>query len=353
MIATSNRAAAASAVEDSGPTTHAVTQERYGAPDVLILSRQPTPLPGPGEVVVGVHAASVNARDWHIMRGEPRLARFLDRSTFAARRPRVPTRGTDLAGVVEAVGEGVTQWRPGDAVFGEGIGTFAEHARAPADQLAAIPDGVTFEEAAALPLAATTAMLCVTAAQPRPGSRVLINGASGGVGTFAVQLAKHLQLHVTAVVSPRNTELARELGADRVIDYTSTDFTDEGHQYDVVIDLVGNRRLSALRQVVSPGGALVLSGGGVSGTGRTVGPLRLLIGATATARFLPFQLLTPQASPTTELLEQIGELVAAKEITPIIDRRFPMEQAPDAIRYLETEHAKAKVVITLGLARSD
>jgi NADPH:quinone reductase-like Zn-dependent oxidoreductase len=254
---------------------------------------------------------------------------------------------------VEVVGEGVTRWRPGDAVFGEGIGAFAEHARVPVNQLAALPDGVSFEEAAALPLAATTALLCVTAAQPPPGSQALINGASGGVGTFAVQLAKHLQLHVTAVVSSRNTELARRLGADRVIDYASSDFTDDDHQYDVVIDLVGNRRLRALRQVVNPGGALVLSGGGVSGTGRTVGPLRLLIGATATARFLPFQVLTPQASPTTELLEQIGELVAAREVTPVIDRRFPLEQAPDAIRYLETEHAKAKVVITPGRARSE
>ncbi len=348
MDATPSRAVAALAVEDTGPTTRAVTQQRYGAPHVLTLTRQPMPLPGPGEVVVGVHAASVNARDWHLMRGEPRLARLLDRSAFAARRPRVPTRGTDLAGVVEAVGKGVTRWRPGDAVFGEGIGAFAEHAVAPAHQLAALPDGVTFEEAAALPLAATTAMLCVTAAQPRPGSQVLINGASGGVGTFAVQLAKHLQLHVTAVVSPRNTELARRLGADRVIDYTASDFTGDDHQYDVVIDLVGNRRLRALRQVVNPRGALVLSGGGVSGTGRTVGPLRLLIEAAATARFLPFQVLTPQASPTTEVLEQIGELVAAQEITPIIDRRFPMEQAPEALHYLETEHATAKVVITFA-----
>jgi NADPH:quinone reductase-like Zn-dependent oxidoreductase len=348
MNATSRRAAAARAVEDTGRTTRAVAQQRYGAPDVLTLTRRPMPLPGPGEVVVAVHAASVNARDWHIMRGEPRLARLLDRSTFGARRPRVATRGTDLAGVVEAVGEGVTRWRPGDEVFGEGIGSFAGHARAPAHQLAAVPDGVTFEEAAALPLAATTAMLCVTAAQPAPGSQVLINGASGGVGTFAVQLAKHLQLHVTAVVSPRNTELARKLGADRVIDYTSSDFTDGDRQYDVVIDLVGNRRLRALRQAVKPGGALVLSGGGVSGHGRIVGPLRLLIGATATARFLHFQVLTPQASPTTALLEQIGELVAAKEITPIIDRRFPLEQTADAIRYLETEHAKAKVVLSLA-----
>jgi NADPH:quinone reductase-like Zn-dependent oxidoreductase len=335
-------------VEHADPTTRAVTQHRYGPPDVLTLTRRPMPVPGPGEVVVDVHAASVNARDWHIMRGEPRLARILDPSAFGLRRPRIPTRGTDLAGVVESVGAAVTRWRPGDAVFGEGVGTCAEHAVASADHLAAVPDRVSFEQAAALPLAATTAMLCVTAAQPRSGSHVLINGASGGVGTFAVQLARSMQLHVTAVVSPRNVKLAEELGADHTFDYTSGDFTDDDQQYDVVVDLVGNRRLGSLRRVVRPGGALVLSGGGVSGAGRTVGPLRLLMGATAAARFLPFHVLTPQATPDTGMLTKIGELVATGQIRPVIDRRFPLEATADAIRYLETEHAKAKVVITIG-----
>jgi NADPH:quinone reductase-like Zn-dependent oxidoreductase len=176
---------------------------------------------------------------------------------------------------------------------------------------------------------------------------VLINGASGGVGTFAVQLARHLQHHVTAVVSPRNAALAAELGANRIIDYTSSDFTDDDLQYDLVIDLVGNRRLAELRRIIRPGGALVLSGGGVSGDGRTVGPLKLLIGATAAARFLPFQVLTPQASPTSELLTQLGKLVATGRIRPIIDRRFTLEETADAIRYLETEHATAKVLITI------
>jgi NADPH:quinone reductase-like Zn-dependent oxidoreductase len=341
------RPPAAADVDGADGTTRAVTQQRYGPPGVLTLTRRPKPRPGPGEVVVRVHVAAVNARDWHMMRGEPRLARLLDRSAFAARRPRVPTRGTDMAGVVEAVGPDVTRWQPGDAVFGEGVGTFAEHALAPADQLAAVPDGVSFEQAAALPLAASTAMMCLTAAEPRPASHVLINGASGGVGTFAVQLARHLQHHVTAVVSPRNAALAAELGANRIIDYTSSDFTDDDLQYDLVIDLVGNRRLAELRRIIRPGGALVLSGGGVSGDGRTVGPLKLLIGATAAARFLPFQVLTPQASPTSELLTQLGKLVATGRIRPIIDRRFPLEETADAIRYLETEHATAKVLITI------
>jgi NADPH:quinone reductase-like Zn-dependent oxidoreductase len=325
----------------------AVTQQRYGGPDVLTMSQVRAPQPGPGEVVVQVRAASVNARDWHIMRGEPRLARLLDRAAFALRRPRVATRGTDLAGIVESVGTDVTQWQPGDCVFGEGQGTFAECAIASAERLAAIPDGVSFEHAAALPLAATTALLCLAAASAELGSEVLINGASGGVGTFAVQLAKNQGLQVTAVVSPRNANLARELGADRIIDHTSCDFTRLGRRYDVVIDLVGNRRLSALHRVVRPTGALVLSGGGVSGQGRMVGALRLLVGAAAVARFLPFRVLTPRSSPDSQVLSRIGELVAAGEVRAAIDRRFPLDRTADALRYLETEHASAKVVITL------
>lgn len=328
-------------------TTLAITQSRYGSPDALSLTRGPTPRLDPDQVLVRVHAASVNARDWHIMRGEPTLARLLDRKSFSLRGPRDATRGTDVAGVVQAVGSDVTAWRPGDAVFGEGTGTFAEHAVASTDQLATLPTGMTFEHAAALPLAGTTALLCVTAPNPAPGSHVLINGASGGVGTLAVQLAKSMEVHVTAVVSPRNLRLAKTLGADRVIDYTSSDFTDQGRQYDVVIDLVGNHRLRALRRVVRAGGALVLSGGGTSGSGRTVGPMRLLMGAAVAARFLPFRVLTPEARPTTAGLGRIAELVAAGDLRPVIDRTVPLMGTPAAIRYLETEHARAKVVITV------
>jgi len=240
----------------------------------------------------------------------------------------------------------VTRWQPGDAVFGEGVGTLAEHAVARADQLAAIPNGVTFEQAAALPLAASAAHLCVSAADPDPGSSILINGASGGVGTFAIQMAKSRQMHVTAVVSARNTELARRLGADQTIDYTRHDFTRDHGQYHVVLDLVGNRGLRELRTVVLPDGALVLSGGGVSGKGRVIGPMRLLIWAPMSARFSGLRVLTPQARPNTLLLEQVADLVASEQVTPVIDRCFSLEETAEAIRYLETRHASAKVVIS-------
>ncbi len=331
------------------PTTgRAVTQSRYGGPEVLELTRLPRPGPGPGQVLVRVHAASVNARDWHVMRGEPRLARLMDRTVFAARRPRLATRGTDLAGVVVAVGADVTRWKPGDAVFGEGIGTFAEYALASADQLAAVPAGTPLVQAATLPLAATTALLCLDEAGLTPGGDVLVNGASGGVGTFAVQLAKVMGLHVTAVVSTRNVPLARSLGADEVVDYTVTDFTRTGRAYGAVVDLVGNRRLRELRRAVRPGGRLVLSGGGTSGSGRIVGPLRLLVGAKAAARFLPFEVVVPQAVPTTATLERTASLIASGQVTSLIDRTFSLEEAADAVRYLETEHARAKVVITVS-----
>lgn len=328
-------------------TTLAVVQEQYGSPDSLTLKRIPKPAPGAGEVLVQVHAASVNARDWHIMRGEPRLARLLDPTKFGPRGPRASVRGTDVAGIVEAVGEGVTRWKPGDRVFGEGTGTFAEHALARDNQLAAIPAGLAFDLAAALPLAATTAALCINAADPAPGSTMLIIGASGGVGTFAIQLAKARQLDVTAVVSTRNQELATTLGADRVIDYTS-DRLANNNQYDIVVDLVGSRRLRELRTLVRPDGALVLSGGGVSGHGRILGPLKLIIWAQLSSRLTGLRILLPQAAPDADQLRRIADQVAAGELTPVIDRRFPLQEAPDAIRYLETEHARAKVVINLG-----
>jgi len=333
-------------VEGLRPTTRAVLQHRYGSPDVLEVGTIPTPSPGPDDVLVRVKAASINARDWHVMRGEPRLARLLDRSSFGLRHPRIAVRGTDIAGTIEAIGAEVTRWRVGDHVFGEGAAALADHAVVPAHQLAPIPNGLGFDEAAALPLAATTAMLIVDAADPAPGYTVLVNGASGGVGTFVIQFAKARQLYVTAVVSPRNAALARSLGADRVIDYTVDDFTLEGVQHDVVVDLVGNRKLRELRRASRPGGAIVLSGGGVSGTGRVLGPLKLLIWGQVYGVLRRVRVLVPQAVPDAEALERIAELVVAQKVRPVIDRCFRLEDAADAIRYMETEHTSGKVVIT-------
>ncbi|XVV06137.1 NAD(P)-dependent alcohol dehydrogenase [Actinosynnema sp. CA-248983] len=241
----------------------AIVQDRYGAPDVLSLAEVPRPAAGDGEILVKVHAAAVNAYDWHVMRGDPYVARVLSPGVFGRSGPRKAVRGRDFAGTVTAVGAGVTRWKVGDEVFGDlgdEQGAFAEYARVPQDGVEAKPAGLTFVQAAALPLAGRTALAALDGVTP--GTRVLVNGASGGVGTFAVQIAKALGAATTAVCSPRNADLARSLGADRVVDYTREDFTRE--QHDLVLDLVGNRSLAELRRAVTPTGSLVLSGGGVS-----------------------------------------------------------------------------------------
>jgi NADPH:quinone reductase-like Zn-dependent oxidoreductase len=329
-------------------TMRALLQDRYGSPDVLQIAHIPKPTPGPGEVVVQVKASSVNARDWHLMRGEPKLARLLDRSTFERSAPKVKVRGTDFAGVVESVGADVSRWRPGDAVFGEADAAIAEYVLASQDLMAAVPQWLTFEQAAAMPLAANTALVCLRAGNARAGQHILINGASGGVGTFAVQLATSMGLHVTAVCSARNVDLLRSLGAETVIDYQREDFSSGEKRFDVVVDLVGNRTLRDLLRVVSPTGTLVLSGGGVSGQGRIVGPLALLVRAQAAARLRHRRVRTPAATPSRENLEKLAELAGTGAFTPVVERTYPFEAAAAAIRYLETEHARAKVVITHG-----
>ena len=325
----------------------AVVQDRYGSPDVLRLEDIPMPVPAPGEVVVRVHAASLNARDWHVMRGEPRVARLLDRSMFAWQRPRVAVRGTDFAGTVEAVGPGVTRLRPGDEVYGESPGAFAEYVPAPAGVVAAKPKGLSFEEAAALPLAANTALCCLQAGGLGPDSHVLVNGASGGVGSFAVQLAAAAGAEVTAVCSARNADLSAALGADRVIDYAREDFVAPGAHWDLVLDLVGNRSLRELRSVLAPAGSIVLSGGGVSGQGRLVGPMRLIVHGLLTARFSDVRVVAPEAKPSTAALEEIASLVAAGSLKPVVEKTYALADAAAAVRHLEDEHARAKIVLTV------
>ncbi len=289
----------------------------------------------------------MNARDWHVMRGEPRLARLLDRTVFGRTAPQVAIRGTDFAGTVDAVGAGVTRWQPGDPVFGEADAALAEYLVAAEDVVAPLPAGTSFEQAAAMPLAGNTALMCLSAAHPKRGERLLINGASGGVGTFAVQIAKTMGLHVTAVCSARNAVQARSLGADAVIDYNLDDFCATADRYDIVLDLVGNRSVRNLRRLLHPSGTLVLSGGGVSGEGRYVGPLALLIRAQLMAHVPGPRIVIPLAEPTSERLQELGTLVASGSLIPVIDRIFDFDDGANALRYLETEHARGKVLVTI------
>lgn len=329
----------------------AIAQDRYGPPDVLLLTETDPPEPGADDILVRVHAASVNAYDWHVMRGDPYLARLLSPGMFGLSGPKVRIRGRDFAGRVEAVGANVTRFRTGDEVFGDtgrADGTFAEYTCVPAASAAPKPAALSFEQAAAVPLAASTALRGLRdAGRVREGHRVLVNGASGGVGTFAIQLAKSLGADVTAVCSTRNAELAVSLGADHVVDYTREDFAHGGTRYDVVFDLVANRSLADLRRALTPEGTLVLSGGGVSTGGSLVGPLGLVVKAGLVGPFIDQRVVLLNERLSGDILPALGELIDAATVAPVIDRTYPLAQVPEAIRYVENEHARAKVAITV------
>jgi NADPH:quinone reductase-like Zn-dependent oxidoreductase len=325
----------------------ALIQDVYGTSEVLRIEDVDRPSAAAGEVLVRIAAASVNAADWHIMRGEPRIARLMDRSIFGRTGPRQRIRGRDFAGTIEAVGPGVTGWQVGDTVLGEDDATLAEYAAVPTGCLARKPDALSFEAAAALPLAALTADLCLTQGRLEAGHRVLIVGASGGVGTFAVQLAALRGATVTAVCSTRNVDLVRTLGAREIVDYTREDFTRTGQSYDVVLDLVGNRSLRDLRRVVAPGGRLVLSGGGNPGHGQYLGPLGLMARAGLFGRLLGVRVHIPRAAPDAERLTELAGMAARGEIRPVLDRTYPLAEAVAAMRHLEVEHARGKILVTL------
>src|SRR4051794_37134884 len=324
----------------------AIVQHEYGSPDTLRLEDVDRPDAGPGQVLVRVRAASVNAADWHVMRGDPKLARL----QLGVRRPKALVRGRDFAGEVAEVGAGVTHVGPGDEVFGEtgmADGAFAEYVRAPAGQVASKPAGLTFEQAAAVPLAGCTALQALRdVARVQPGQRLLVNGASGGVGTFAVQIGKALGAHVTAVCSTRNAELVRSLGADDVVDSTAEDVVPARQRFDVILDLVGNRRLRELRRVLTERGTLVLSGGGVFDGGSLVGPMALIISGGLVGRVVRQKIRPFTATPTTERLTALARLAESGQVRPVIDRTYALADVPAAVRYLESEHARAKVVVT-------
>ena len=322
----------------------AIVQDRYGPPATLRLSEVDKPVAGDDEVLVRVEAASVNARDWHTMRGDPYVARL----ALGFRGPKDKIPGTDFAGRVEAVGSAVTRFAAGDEVFGEVAGAFAEYVRVPATLVEPKPVGFTFEQAAALPLAGNTALMGLRdLGRVGPGRQVLINGASGGVGTFAVQLAKAFGASVTGVCSTRNVELVRSLGADHVVDYTRDDFARGTRRYDVVFDLVGNRSLADCRRALTPQGMVILSGGGVFEGGSLFGPIGLILKGVLQARLARRRILVLSTAPTQENLATLRELAEAGKITAVIDRRYPLSETAEALRYVEGEHARAKVVITV------
>ncbi|MEV0456253.1 NAD(P)-dependent alcohol dehydrogenase [Catellatospora methionotrophica] len=319
----------------------AIVRDTYGTADVLRYADVPRPAVGPDQVLVRVRACSLNFADRAALRGEPAVTRL----AWGLRRPKEPILGRDVAGTVVEVGAKVTRWQPGDDVFGETEQRgFAEYVAAPADHLARKPAGVAFEQAATLPVAATTALQALRLGGVEAGSRVLVNGASGGVGTFAVQLAADLGAQVTGVCSTRNTELVRSLGAE-VVDYTRVDFTRGDRSYDVIVDLAGGHRLAALRRVLAPGG-VYLSGSGSGG--RVLGPLPHLLTVTALGAVTRQRLLVVAARRDTADLDHLAGLVAAGRITPVIEAVSPLAQAPGVFRALDTDHARGKIVLTCG-----
>ena len=325
------------------PTMKAIVQDKYGSPDVLQLREIDKPAVGDDEVLVRVHAAGVDQGVWHLMAGLPYLLRV---AGFGLRAPKNPVRGRTLAGRVEAVGENVTRFQPGDEVFGTCRGSFAEYACARADRLAPKPANLTFEQAAAVPISGCAALQAVRdPGKVRPGQHVLIIGAGGGVGTFAVQLAKAFGAEVTGVCSTTKTDLVRSIGADHVIDYTREDFADGRNRYDVILDIAGNRSLSHLRRALAPEGTLVIVGG--EGGGRWLGGIDRQLRAHLLSPFVRQKLGTWISTERKEDLEALRELLEAGKVTPVIDRTFPLSEAPEAIRYLRTGQAHGKVVITV------
>jgi NADPH:quinone reductase-like Zn-dependent oxidoreductase len=322
----------------------AIVQDTYGSPDVLALQEVDKPEIGDDDVLVRVHAAGVHIGDWHVMTGRPYLMRVMG---FGLRAPKARVRGTDVAGTVEAVGRNVTRFRAGDDVFGTCDGSFAEHARAREGTIAPTPANLTFEQAAAVPTSACTALQALRdAGGIKSGQTVLIVGASGGVGMFAVQIAKALGADVTGVCSTTKVDAVRSIGADHVVDYTQEDFTRGGQRYDLILDMVGNRSLSDLRRALTPRGTLVLVGG--EGGDRWIGAVGRSIRALVVSPFVSQRLRMIIAAAKAQDLRFLTELIEAGKLRPVIDRTYPLSEVPDAIRYLNEGHARGKIVINVS-----
>ena len=338
------RTTAKNDIKISSNQMKAIVNTQYGSPGVLQLKEIERPTPKDNEVLVKVYAVSVNAADLHLLRADP----FLIRVSSGLLKPKNKILGSDIAGRVEAVGENVKQFKPGDEVFGDisasGWGGFAEYACAPENAFALKPTNLSFEEAAAVPMAAVTALQGIRhAGQIRPGQKVLINGASGGVGTFAVQLAKSSGAEVTAVVSARNVDMARSIGADHVIDYTKEDFTKTGQQYDLILAANGDRSISDYRRALTPTGVYVQTGGSTTQMSQAMiqGPWISMTGSQKMGSM-------GVAKPNQNDLVTMKNLLEAGKVKPVIDRTYPLSEVAAAIRYFEEGHAQGKVVITVA-----
>ena len=321
----------------------AIVQDRYGSSEVLEEREIEVPSIGVTDVLVRVRAAGVNPADWAVMHGLPYVAR----PVYGLRRPKNPVRGTDVAGIVEAVGPGVTRFKPGDEVFGWADGSYSEYAAAPQDKLATKPANLGFEAAAAVPMAGLVALQALRdRANLQPGQKILINGASGGIGTFAVQIAKSLGAEVTGVTSTANVDLVRSIGADVVIDYTREDFTGNGHRYDVVLDNVSNHSLAELRRVLTPTGMLIPNGGRfdkrwlASGGRIAHGVLMFRFGTQKLGNFL--------MSATHDDLVALRDLIEGGKVMPVMDRAYPLTSTAEAIDHVGRGHARGKVAISVG-----
>jgi NADPH:quinone reductase-like Zn-dependent oxidoreductase len=333
----------APAIPANTPTMQAIVARCYGPPDVLRLEAIAKPVPAADELLVRVHAASVNPLDWHYMRGRPYLVR-LDAGMGA---PGVPRLGVDFAGTVEAVGSGVTHFKPGDEVFGGRTGAYAEYVTVHESHVVALkPANVSFEQAAAAPIAAVTALQALRdKGHLQRGQKVLINGASGGVGTFAVQIAKAYGAEVTGVCSTRNLALVQSLGADHVVDYTREDFTKNGQHYDLIVDTVGTHTLLEYRRVLNPNGILVMVGG--VGMGDWIDFMAAPIDAIILSKFVSQKFIPMLADLNPKDLAVLGELMQSGKMTPVIDRSYSLKELPSAMRYIEAGHARGKVVVTI------
>ncbi len=319
----------------------AVVCRSYGSPDVLHCEDIEKPSPGDEEVLIKVRAAAANPMDYHLMSGV-----YIMRLMTGLRKPKRTRPGADIAGEVEAVGRKVTRFKPGDSVFGATRGAFAEYVCAPESSLALKPANLTFEQAAAIPVAGLTALQGLRdKCGLQPGRKVLINGAAGGVGTFAVQVARSLGAEVTGVCSTRNMDLVRGLGASHVVDYTSEDFTRSAERYDVIFDCVGNHPLSAYRRVMTSGGTFVPIG--AKSEGRWIGLLPHLLRLVVSSWFVSQKVAFFMAKIRTDDLITLKDLIEANQVTPVVDRCYMLSEAPQALLYLKAGHARGKVVLTV------